>query len=68
MKLLTLSWEDVTNRTVQNGFAKAGISTDDQLRAQEDLDDPFIELRSSIEQLKKLNSEEIPEDLRNLPV
>ena len=48
MKLLTLSWEDVTENTVQNCFAKARISNDDQLRAQNDLNDPFIELRSSM--------------------
>ena len=52
MKLLTLSWEDVTENTVQNCFVKARISNDDQLRPQNDLDDPFIELRSSIKELK----------------
>ena len=44
MKLLVLFWEDVTEEIVQNCFAKAGISTNDQ----DDLDDPFIDLRSSI--------------------
>ena len=63
MKLLTLSWEDVTENTVQNCFAKVRISNDDQLRAQNDLDDPFIELRSSIEELKERNSEEFPDDI-----
>ena len=67
MKLLTLSWEDVTENTVQNCFAKARISNDDQLRAQNDLDDPFIELRSSIEELLKnfseRNSEEFLDDI-----
>ena len=53
MKFLTLSWEDVTKNTFQNCFAKARISNDDQLRAQNDLDDPFIKLRSSIEELKE---------------
>ena len=52
MKLLTLSWEDVTENIV-----------DDQLRAQNDLDDPFIELRSSIEELKEGNSEEFLDDI-----
>ena len=63
MKLLTLSWEDVTENTVQNCFAKARILNDDQLRAQNDLDDPFIELRSSIEELKERNSEEFLDDI-----
>ena len=63
MKLCTLSWEDVTENTVQNCFAKARISNDDQLRAQNDLDDPFIELRSSIEELKEQNSEEFLDDI-----
>ena len=61
-KLLTLSWEDVTENTVQNCFAKAR-SSNDQLRAQNDLDDPFIELRSSIEELKERNSEEFLDDI-----
>ena len=63
MKLLTLSWEDVTENTVQNCFAEARISNDYQLRAQNDLDDPFIELRSSIEELKERNSEEFLNDI-----
>ena len=63
MKLLTLSWEDVTENTVQNCFAKARISNDDQLRVQNDLDNPFIELRSSIEELKERNSEEFLDDI-----
>ena len=63
MKLLTLSWEDVTENAVQNCFAKARISNDDQLRAQNALDDPFIELRSSIEELKERNSEEFLDDI-----
>ena len=63
MKLLTLSWEDVTENTVQNCFTKARISNDDRLRAQNDLDDPFIELRSSIEELKERNSEEFLDDI-----
>ena len=63
MKLLALSWEDVTENAVQNCFAKGRISNDDQLRAQNDLDDLFIELRSSIEQLKERNSEEFLDDI-----
>ena len=63
MKLLTLSWEDVTKNTVQNCFATARILNDDQLRAQNDLDDPFIELKSSIEELKERNSEEFLDDI-----
>ena len=63
MKLLTLSWEDVTENAVQNCFAEARISNDYQLRAQNDLDDPFIELRSSIEELKERNSEEFLNDI-----
>ena len=63
MKLLTLSWDDVIENTVQNCFTKARISNDDQLRAQNDLDDPFIELRSSIEELKERNSEEFLDDI-----
>ena len=63
MKLLTLSWEDVTENAVQNCFTKARISNDDQLQAQNDLNDPFIELRSSTEELKERNSEEFLDDI-----
>ena len=53
MNLLVLSWEDVTESTVKNCFAKAGISVEERDRAQNDLDDPFSELRSNLEELEK---------------
>lgn len=53
MKLLRLSLEDISNNTVQNCFTKARISTDDKLWTHDYLDDPHIELRSIIEELKK---------------
>ena len=59
MKLPLISWEDVTNNTAQSCFTKARILSYNELWALVDLDDFFIELRNSIEQLKELNSKEI---------
>ena len=44
-------------------FAKSRISAEDQASAQNDLDDPFIELRSNLEKLKSLGVVVIPEEL-----
>ena len=44
-------------------FAKSRISAEDQASAQNDLDDPFIELRSNMEKLKSLGVVVIPEEL-----
>ena len=57
MKLLVLSWEDVTESTVQNCFAKAGISVENNL------DDPFSELRSNLEEWEKRQEFAAPSDL-----
>ena len=48
--------EDVTESTVQNCIAKAGISVEELDRAQNDLYDPFSELRSSLEEKKRVQS------------
>ena len=63
IKTLTICWEDVTEETVKKCFAKSRISTKDQGNAQNDLDDPFIELRSNMEKLKSPGFDEIPEEL-----
>ena len=59
MKLPLISWEDVTNNTAQSCFTKARILSYKELRALVDLDDFFIELRNSTEQLKELNFKEM---------
>ena len=63
MKMLTVYWEDVTEETVKKCFTKSHISPKDQANTQNDLDDPFIELRNNIEKLKSLGVNEIPEEL-----
>ena len=63
MKMLTVCWKDVTEETVKKCFAKSHISPQDQTSAQDDLDDPFIELRSDLEKLKALGVDEYPEEI-----
>ena len=43
-----LSWEDATNNAAQSCFVKTRILNDGQLRADDDLDDPSIELRIAL--------------------
>ena len=57
LKMLTVCWEDVTEET------ESRISAEDQASAQNDLDDPFIELRSNLEKLKSLGVVVILEEL-----
>ena len=69
MKVLAISWEDVTGETVQK-CSKLAKQAKDKTQAQNGLDDPFIELRSNIERLRRLGSDEIlqnltPEDFAN---
>ena len=61
MKMVTVCWENVTEKTVRNCFAKSRISAEDKASAQNDLDDPFVELRINMEKLKYLGV--IPEEL-----
>ena len=63
MKMLTICWENVTEETVKKCFAKSHISPQDQTSAQDDLDDPFIELRNDLEKLKSLGVDEYPEEV-----
>ena len=63
MKMLTVCWENVTEETVKKCFAKSRISAKDQANAENDLDDPFIELRSNMAKLKSFGVDEIHEEL-----
>ena len=63
MRMLTICWEDVTKEKMKKCFTKSHISAEDQASAQNDLDDPFIELRSNMEKLKSLSVVVIPEEL-----
>ena len=63
MKMLTISWENVTQETVEKCFVKSHISPQDQTSAQDDLDNPFIELRNDLEKLKSLGVDKYPEEV-----
>ena len=63
MKMFTISWEHVTEESVQKLFAKIHISAQDQTQAQNNLGDPFIKLRSNIEKLKSPGFDEISKNL-----
>ena len=63
MKMLTVCSEDVTKETMKKCFAKSRISAEDQASAQNNLDDPFAELRSNMEKLKSPGVVVIPEEL-----
>ena len=63
MKMLTVCSEDVTKETMKKCFAKSRISAEDQASAQNNLDDPFVELRSNMEKLKSPGVVVIPEEL-----
>ena len=70
MKMLTIFWEDVIEETVKKCFSKFRISPKDQTNAQNELDDPFFELRSNMDKLKSVGIGEIPEQLtrKNLQI
>ena len=63
MKMLTICWEDINEETVKKCVAKSCISPQDQTSAQDNLDDPFIDLRSYLEKFKSLGIEEYPEEV-----
>ena len=63
MKILTVCWEDVTEERVKKCYTKSSISPKDQANAQNDLDDPYTELRYNMGKLKSLGIDEIPEEL-----
>ena len=48
MKMLFVSWEDVSEETVKKCFAQSRVLPKDQANAQNGLDDPLIELRISM--------------------
>ena len=61
--MLAVCWEDVTEETVKKCFAESCILAEDQASAQNDLDDPFLELKSNMEKLKSLGVVVIPQEL-----
>ena len=73
MKMLVLAWDEVTDKTIQNCFKKAGFTeiSDDSLSS----DDPFSALKDTVcqlsrmdESLKDISVEDIASFDNSLPV
>ena len=60
MKMLVLSWSEVTATTIANCFSKAGFSQN----VSSEEDDPFSKLRESLDQLQQHDEDFVPEDFR----
>ena len=52
MKMLVLTWESVTEKTIINCFSKAGTSKDQQVATINDHDDLFKALTEEIESFR----------------
>ena len=63
MKILADSWEVVTKETIINCFRKAGITPDVQQAVIADSDDPFKDLQESLNDLRKVDSSMVPDDV-----
>ena len=63
MKILVSSWEAVSTGTIINCFKKAGISLEAQCAAITDADDPFKDLKESLDELNAADPDMVPEGL-----
>ena len=63
MKILVSSWEAVSARTIVNCFRKAGITSEAQNAAITDADDPFSDLKESLQQLHDIDPDMVPESV-----
>ena len=61
MTILVSSWESVSAQTIVNCFRKAGITSEAQSAAITNADDPFTDLKESLEQLQAVDSDMVPE-------
>ena len=61
--ILAVSWTMVSETTIVNCFAKAGLSSKNQHQAESDEDDPFKDL---VEELTKLQNRDQAKMQRNL--
>ena len=63
MQILVSSWEVVSAQTIVNCFRKAGITSEAQNAAITDADDPFSDLKQSLQQLHDIDSDMVPESV-----
>ena len=63
MKILVSSWEAVSAQTMVNCFRKAGITSEAQNAAITDADDPFSDLKESLQQLHDIGPDMVPESV-----
>ena len=61
MKVLALSWSEVSKETITNCFTKSGFSED--VYSEED-DDPFFQLREALDKLWAHGQEFVPDGLQ----
>ena len=61
MKILVPSWEAVSAQAIVNCFRIAGITPEAQNAAITDADDPFSDLKESLQQLHDINADMVPE-------
>ena len=63
MKILVSSWEAVSAQIIVNCFRKAGITLEAQNAAITDADDPFSDLKESLQQLHDIDPDMVPESV-----
>ena len=61
MKILVSSWEAVSAKTIAKCFRNAGITPEAQNAAITDADDPFSDLKESLQQLHDIDPDMVPE-------
>ena len=61
MKILVSSWEAVSAQTIFNCFRKTGITPETKNVAITDADDPFSNLKESLQQLHDIDPDMVPE-------
>ena len=59
--MLVSSWESVSAQTIVNCFRNAGITPEAQNAAITDADDPFSDLKESLQQLHGIDPDMVPE-------
>ena len=64
MKILTTTWNKVTPETIKNCFKKAGICSEAQTIAINDLENPFAVLSEEIQSLREAYPEAVPANVK----